>query len=342
MVLIQVAIGGITRLTDSGLSMTRWEPVKGSLPPLTEAAWQEAFEDYKQYPEFYKKNPDFSLKEFKSIFWWEYIHRAWARLIGLVFLFPFIYFWRKGKISPALMKNLGGVAVLGLAQAVMGWYMVYSGMIDEPWVSPYRLTAHLFLAMGIFSWLYYLILKTSAKRPENNAGKPIRLLLKVMAVLVLIQIAYGGLVAGSDAARFYNTWPDMDGQLIPSRLFEGGFQSSIVLENSITPQFIINVQFIHRTMAIIISLLSIALFIRSRRIYDETIQRACNWVLLAVLLQASLGVLTIINSSALQIAVRLGALHQIAAFLLVGTLIYLGFMSNPKNIKESTQGSLLK
>ena len=158
MVLVQVSIGGITRLTDSGLSMTSWEPIKGALPPLTEEAWVDAFNDYRQYPEFYQKNADFTLKEFKGIYWWEYIHRAWARLIGLVFIFPFLFFWRKGLISRKLGRGLFGVVILGAAQAVMGWVMVKSGMDDNPWVSPYRLTMHLFLALALFAWLFHLVL----------------------------------------------------------------------------------------------------------------------------------------------------------------------------------------
>ena len=332
MVLVQVAIGGITRLTDSGLSMTNWEPVKGSLPPLTEQSWLEAFEDYKQYPEFYKKNADFSLAEFKRIFWWEYIHRAWARMIGLVFLFPFIWFWRKGHLTSVMRRNLFGVMFLGMCQAVMGWVMVSSGLVDSPWVSPYRLTAHLFLALGIFCWLYWLILKMGNPVPSLADTSRIRPLLKALTVLALVQIAYGGLVAGSDAARFYNTWPAMGNELIPSGLFANGLEWSIFRENKITSNFIINVQFIHRTLAILVLLTTIGVWMRSRPM-DAVARRGANLLLMAIGLQFLLGVATIVSASATHIPVNLGVLHQLGAFLLTGVLVYLHVLTKPSAVR---------
>ncbi len=324
MVLIQVSIGGITRLTDSGLSMTTWEPVKGALPPLNEEAWVRAFDDYRQYPEYYQKNADFTLKEFKGIFWWEYIHRAWARLIGLVFFFPFVYFLIKGQIDRKLGLGLLGVVLLGAAQAVMGWVMVKSGMDDNPWVSPYRLTIHLFLALALFSWLYRMVLppQLSAEKRQRATGQ-LRPMLWLLTVLVLVQIAYGGLVAGSDAARHYNSWPTMNGDLVPAGVFGNGLEWQTVRENRITPQFILNVQFIHRTLAVLLLSVVVLFWFRARKVADGAVRRGALLLLLAILLQFSLGVGTILLSNPQHIHLQLGVLHQLCAFLLVGVLVFL-------------------
>jgi cytochrome c oxidase assembly protein subunit 15 len=324
MVLVQVGIGGITRLTDSGLSMTTWEPVQGALPPLNEAQWQAAFEDYRQYPEFYRKNADFTLAEFKSIFWWEYVHRNWARLIGLVFAFPFVFFlWRKA-LSRSQIRALLGVMTLGMAQAMMGWYMVQSGMVDEPWVSPYRLTAHLFLALAIFAFLYRMVLSLSppAKSPPTSPGLMavpggLRRALWVLGVLLLVQIAYGGLVAGSDAARHFNTWPSMNGQLLPNGLFEQGLEWDAVRENRLTPAFIVNVQFVHRSLAFLVLAAAGWLFSRALKDPRNRLQAPALGLLLAIVGQIVLGITTLLMSNPAQIHVHLGVTHQLWAFLLV-------------------------
>ncbi len=349
MVLVQVAIGGITRLTDSGLSMTTWEPITGALPPMNEEAWQRAFEDYRRYPEFYKKNADFSLAEFKSIFWWEYIHRAWARLIGVVFAIPFIFFLAKGYINRKLGLGLLGVMLLGAAQALMGWIMVKSGMIDSPWVSPYRLTMHLLLALAIFGLLYRMVLAlgqnssdspkqalqgskgATARDQTGGSTRKLRRLLGVLSFFVLIQIAYGGLMAGSDAARHFNSWPTMNGKYIPQGLFAEGLETLTITENRIKPGFIVNVQFIHRFLALVLLGLGLWLIWSVRKAFaqgaiDGRHVQAANWVLLAIALQFSLGVGTILLSSPAQIHLPLGVLHQFFAFILTGTLIRLHFL----------------
>lgn len=321
MVLVQVGIGGITRLTDSGLSMTSWEPVKGALPPLNEAEWEAAFDDYRQYPEFYRKNADFTLAEFKSIFWWEYIHRNWARLIGLVFAFPFVFFlWKRALTGPQI-RGLIGVMLLGLAQAVMGWYMVQSGMVDEPWVSPYRLTAHLFLALAIFVFLYRMVLSLtpSIKRPPGTLPpEGLRPALAVLGVLLLVQIAYGGLVAGSDAARHFNTWPTMNGQMLPNGLFERGLEWDTVRENRLTPSFIVNVQFVHRSLAFLVLAAAGWVLSKANKDYRGLVQGPALGLLLAIAGQIALGVSTLLWSNPEQIHVHLGVTHQLWAFVLIG------------------------
>jgi cytochrome c oxidase assembly protein subunit 15 len=339
MVLVQVSIGGITRLTDSGLSMTTWEPIKGALPPLSEEAWVAAFDDYRRYPEYYQKNADFTLAEFKGIYWWEYIHRAWARLIGLVFFFPFVAFLVKGWIDRKLGLALVGVVLLGAAQAAMGWIMVMSGMDDNPWVSPYRLTAHLFLALALFAWLYRMVLPANSigGRPRDGHQR-FKTLLWVLTALVLVQIAYGGLVAGSDAARHFNTWPDMNGELVPAKLFKRGLEWQTVRHNSITPQFIVNTQFIHRTLALVVLATTVLFWWRTRNALDRALLRGANALLLVVLLQVSLGIGTILLSNPQRIHLELGVLHQLCAFLLVGVLVFLHRSTAPVRADGAAQG----
>lgn len=342
MVLVQVAIGGITRLTDSGLSMTSWEPVSGALPPLNQAEWEAAFEDYRQYPEFYRKNADFTLSEFKSIFWWEYIHRNWARLIGLVFAFPFVFFLWKKALTGRQIRGLIGVMLLGLAQALMGWYMVQSGMVDSPWVSPYRLTAHLFLALAIFVFLYRMVLSFSppAKRPPGTllpAG--LRPALWVLAGLLVVQIAYGGLVAGSDAARHFNTWPSMNGQMLPNGLFEQGLEWDPVRKNHLTPAFIVNVQFVHRTLAFLVLAAAGWLFSRALKDYRGHVQGPAFGLLAAVVLQIVLGISTLLMSDPAKIQVHLGVAHQLWAFVLVGFWLRVEKRSRKAPSTEAVQHS---
>ena len=328
MVLVQVAIGGITRLTDSGLSMTTWDPVSGALPPLTEQAWQEAFDDYRQYPEFYKKNADFTLAEFRTIFWWEWIHRNWARLIGLVFAFPFAWFLWKRALDGRQIRQLVGVMLLGLAQAVMGWYMVQSGMVDEPWVSPYRLTAHLFLALAIFALLYRMVLALPGGAGRSAEGHPrVRAALGVLALLLLVQIAYGGLVAGSDAARHFNTWPTMNGDLVPDGLFHRGLEWDAVRENRLTPYFIVNVQFVHRTLAWLVVAAGIWVFARTRETLRPPLRAAGAFLLLALAAQAALGIATLVTAGPDHIPVGLGVAHQLWAFVLTGAVLRLWWLA---------------
>jgi cytochrome c oxidase assembly protein subunit 15 len=297
MVLVQVAIGGITRLTDSGLSMTTWDPVSGALPPLTEQAWQEAFDDYRRYPEFYKKNADFTLAEFKTIFWWEWIHRNWARLIGLVFAFPFAWFlWKRA--------------------------------VDEPWVSPYRLTAHLFLALAIFALLYRMVLALPGGAGRSAEGHPrVRAALGVLALLLLAQIAYGGLVAGSDAARHFNTWPTMNGDLVPDGLFHRGLEWDAVRENRLTPYFIVNVQFVHRTLAWLVVAAGIWVFARTRETLRPPLRAAGAFLLLALAVQAALGIATLVTAGPDHIPVGLGVAHQLWAFVLTGAVVRLWWLA---------------
>lgn len=219
MIFFMVVIGGITRLTESGLSITEWQPISGILPPLTDAAWQEAFAHYRAIPQFQAIHADMSLDDFKGIFFWEYLHRLWGRLIGIVFALPFLYFLIRRRLSWALAPKLGLIFVLGAFQGVLGWYMVESGLEHRIEVSQYRLAAHLFAALLIYGAMFWVALDLFWPRPEPSRGwRPIVLRRMVNLVLLLLALTLiaGAFVAGLRAGYIYNTFPLMGGYVVPS------------------------------------------------------------------------------------------------------------------------------
>lgn len=306
LVFVMVAVGGITRLTDSGLSIVEWKPVTGILPPMSEAAWTAEFEKYKAFPEYQKINRGMELEGFKSIYWPEYWHRVLGRLIGFAFAVPFAVFFLTGRIERALVPRLLLLFVLGGAQGALGWFMVKSGLVDRPDVSQYRLTAHLGLAV----LLYWLILKAALQlwRPASPVPAP-RGLAQAGLGLVYLQILLGGLVAGLDAGMIYNTWPLMDGSVVPTHL--------IFSETPLWLNFFENVatvQFQHRLGAYIVTLVLLLLWWRSR---TTALAGTAHLVLAALALQMVLGVTTLLHVVPLPLA----ALHQLGALLLLSTLI---------------------
>lgn len=322
MVLVQVMVGGITRLTESGLSITEWDVVMGSLPPTSEAAWQAEFELYKQSAQFEKVNTDFTVNQFKSIYWWEFIHRLWARLIGMVFLFPFIYFLIKKKFDGNWIKKLLVVFLLGGLQAFVGWVMVASGLDGDPWVDPSKLTIHLMLALGVFMYLIWLALSYRQKplianHPTANKG------IKWVLGLLLIQIALGGLMAGTDAARIYNTYPLMNGAFMPSGAFSNlsGAEKLVAL----TPE----INFLHRTFALIVSMGILIFWLQNRKFSSPIIHKLNDALLVGLALQFGLGVLTLLGSK-INIPVMLGVSHQVVACLLLGVAVAILFYSAPR------------
>jgi len=220
LVFAMIVLGGVTRLTKSGLSMVNWHPVTGWLPPLDAAGWEKVFADYRQYPEYKKINAGMTLDEFKGIFWYEYLHRLLGRLIGLAFLVPMVAFMAKGWITRALAPKIVGLFILGAMQGVLGWYMVKSGMIDRPDVSQYRLAAHLSLALLIFAALLWVGM--DLRRPDPAAASPPGLRRGGWGLLALIAVTAlsGAFVAGLDAGFVYNTFPLMDGALAPKGMFD--------------------------------------------------------------------------------------------------------------------------
>jgi heme a synthase len=322
MVLVQVMVGGITRLTESGLSITEWDVVMGSLPPTSEAAWQAEFELYKQSAQFEKVNTDFTVNQFKSIYWWEFIHRLWARLIGMVFLFPFVYFLIKQKFDGNWTKKLLVVFLLGGLQAFVGWVMVASGLDGDPWVDPSKLTIHLMLALGVFMYLIWLALSYRqtpliTDHPTANKG------IKWVLVLLLIQIALGGLMAGTDAARIYNTYPLMNGAFMPSDAFSnlGGAEKLVAL----TPE----INFLHRTFALFVSMGILIFWFQNRKFSSPIIHKLNDALLVGLVLQFGLGVFTLLGSK-INIPVMLGVSHQVVACLLLGVAVAILFYSAPR------------
>jgi heme a synthase len=319
LVFAMVVVGGATRLTDSGLSITEWQPIVGIVPPLSEADWQDAFAKYKEIPEYQRVNQGMSLEQFKFIYWWEWAHRALGRLIGLVFALPFGWFWFRGHLPRALAPKLLGVLALGGLQGFIGWYMVQSGLAERVDVSQYRLALHLTLAFVIFGLLLWLALGLSpGSRPVRL--KPVmpvqRRLAALLLALLLVQIALGAFVAGLKAGLTYNTWPLMDGKLIPDGLgtLEPWYLN--LFENVTT------VQFAHRIVAYILAGLAFAhAWSLARTAGDEGLVRSSGLLAIAVAAQAALGVGTLLAAQG-AIPIGLGLAHQAGAAVVFAAAVW--------------------
>ena len=319
-VFAMVVLGGITRLTGSGLSITEWKLINGTIPPLTEAAWQQEFENYKQIPQFEKINPHFELADFKSIYWWEYLHRLVGRILGIVFIVPFAWFWYKGMIDRKLMPKLIIMFLLGAWQGFLGWYMVKSGLIENVFVSHYRLAIHLINAFITFGFVFWVAqdLKYESNQSKNNSPQSFRNLALLTFCILIFQIIYGAFVAGLHAGHAYNTWPKMGDEWIASSVTMGWDKLGLMslFDNIGT------VQFIHRTVAIIVTILILILWLKknSKLTSLNHIQKqAIDFCMLTVLLQFLLGVLTLIYNVPVVVAV----LHQAGAFLLFMAMVHL-------------------
>lgn len=307
MIFAMVVIGGITRLTESGLSITEWRPVTGAIPPLSEEAWQAEFARYRQIPQYQQVNAGMTLAEFKAIFWWEYIHRLWGRLIGVAFALPLAWFWITGRIRGRIARQLGGIFVLGAIQGAIGWWMVASGLADRVSVSPYRLATHLVLALVIYAWTLWaaLDLLRGAARPADAGAGPLGFL-----ALVFVTIVSGAFVAGNRAGLTYNTFPLMDGRLVPEFYVDPALGS---LMQSIF-EGVAAVQFNHRVLAIAVVVSALALWLGRRRSAPAGLARAAlAAVPIAACAQLALGIATLL----LVVPIALGAAHQAGAVLVL-------------------------
>jgi cytochrome c oxidase assembly protein subunit 15 len=330
MVFIQVVIGGITRLTESGLSITQWEVIGGTVPPLTQNDWQEAFSLYKETPEYQKLNKGMGMGEFKFIYFWEYFHRLWARTLGFVFLLPFIYFLIRRKINRSWIKRSMGAFALGGLAGVFGWIMVKSGLQDKPMVSPYRLAIHLGIAITTLSYLLWNAWHLLAERdPLRGQLTGLRNFALVMTVLLCFQILMGALVSGMEAARAYPTWPAMGNSFIPPVLLDAGnwhWMAFINFNKEILPHAL--VQFIHRNLAYVIVVLAVPFTIRGLKKVPQTASNVTRMGLLVIpaliLLQATLGVAILLNTTN-EIPVGLGVIHQAMAILLLSAMLFLNY-----------------
>jgi len=308
LIAIMVLVGGATRLTESGLSIVEWKPVTGTLPPLDQAQWEQAFEAYRQIPQYRQLNAGMTLSEFKTIFWWEWSHRLLGRVIGVVYLLPFLYFLWRGGMGAELKRRLWLIFGLGALQGAVGWWMVASGLSERIEVSQYRLATHLVLALLIFAAVVWTLRRLS-ERPSLVVSLRLKITSAALLVLTFAQLYLGALVAGLRAGLIYNTWPDIDGAFIPSgaRLwFEQPWWRNL-FENTLT------VQFEHRMTAY--ALFAIALL----HAFDAIVSRAgaaargALWLAAAVTLQALLGILTLIN----QVPLALALSHQAVAILVL-------------------------
>ena len=311
-----VILGGVTRLTDSGLSMVTWHPT-GAWPPISTDQWLAEFELYRQSPEYLKLNRGMALDAFKSIYWFEYSHRMLGRLIGLVFLLPFCYFWLRKMIKPGLTPTLIVMFLLGGMQGLLGWYMVKSGLVSNPHVSQYRLTAHLTAAILIYGFILWNILSLAYpdpyKRIVDSPAAAWRKISLGLMVLLLLTIISGGFVAGLDAGLIFNTFPLMGGSMIPEGIGALSPWYLNPLENMVT------VQFDHRWLAMTSGTLLFIWYLRGRNAFEQPwLQRSFKLVGMMVIIQVVLGIATLL----MQVPVVLGALHQAGALLLFSALLF--------------------
>ncbi|MBS4046242.1 MAG: COX15/CtaA family protein [Alphaproteobacteria bacterium] len=308
LVALMVVIGGLTRLTESGLSMVEWKPITGWLPPLSEAAWIAEFEKYKQFPEYQKVNIGMTLEGFQNIYWLEYIHRVLGRLIGLAFAIPMLLFWISGRIPSGMKPHLVAMFLLGGSQGALGWFMVASGLVDHPDVSHYRLTAHLGLAFFIFVYLLWgaLSLSRHGRMVSARGGG----LAAALTALVFVQVLSGGLVAGMNAGLAHNTWPLMDGAFIPDGLLITSPWWINFFENAMT------VQFQHRMLAYAVFVLAIVTVFSLKGHSPVGLRHG---LLTAVLVQLGLGIATLLA----HVPISLGTLHQAGAVVVLGMSVAL-------------------
>jgi cytochrome c oxidase assembly protein subunit 15 len=317
LVFLMVVVGGVTRLTHSGLSMVEWKPLVGAIPPLSQADWEEVFLRYQATPEYLRVNKGMALDEFKGIFWWEYFHRLIGRAIGIAFFLPFLYFLLRRKIDRPLALKLAGIFVLGGLQGALGWYMVKSGLVDNPRVSQYRLTAHLGLALAIYAamlWTALGLLKSghaAANEPRLRLGR----YALALAALIFLMALSGGIVAGIRAGFAYNTFPLMNGHFVPPEIFMLEPWWLNLFNNMAT------VQFNHRMIAWLLMLLVPAFWLTAWRIPIPRRARVATHLLVAMLaVQVTLGIATLL----LMVPVPLAAAHQGGAVLLLTATLWVG------------------
>lgn len=312
MVFVMVVLGGVTRLTHSGLSMADWKPLTRWLPPMNTAEWQTLFDLYRQTPEYLKVNAGMDLSGFQDIFWMEFIHRLWGRYMGVVFAVPFVFFIIRGWIDRPLAPRIGIVFVLGALQGVLGWYMVKSGLVDRPDVSQYRLTAHLSAAIAIFAYMLWVAL--DLLKPVNS-GAPAGIARGAWTVVALIcvTIISGGFVAGTDAGFAYNTFPDMDGVLLPDTLYAQAPWWMNLFEDITT------IQFNHRILAEMTFVIALLFVWRALKAVRTKAQRVAVLHVGAVaVIQVALGISTLL----LVVPVALGAAHQAGAVVFLAVALW--------------------
>ncbi|RUO98021.1 COX15/CtaA family protein [Hyphomicrobium sp.] len=303
LVFAMVVVGGATRLTESGLSITEWQPLLGAIPPLNEADWMSAFDKYKQIPQYHALNQGMTLDEFKFIYYWEWSHRLLGRAIGVVFALPFLYFWWTRKLKRGTGMKFLGILALGGLQGFIGWYMVSSGLSERIEVSQYRLALHLTTAFMILGLLVWAALEEwpGVPRVTGEVATPvIRRMAPLIVTAVLVQVVLGAFVAGLRAGYIYNTWPSMNGQFVPSDYWLKPAYLSFFESHAAT-------QFNHRMMAYFVAFLSfLQIWLTSRSPVDDRIRLTAQWLGAAVVMQIALGIFTLLS----HVRLDLGLMHQ--------------------------------
>ncbi|MFT7300962.1 MAG: cytochrome c oxidase assembly protein subunit 15 [Porticoccus sp.] len=321
-----ILLGGVTRLTNSGLSMVEWKPLMGIIPPITDTEWQETFAKYQQFPEYQKVNHGMTVGEFKSIFMFEYLHRVLGRLIGIIFLLPFLFFYFTKRIPPGLTAKLMVMFVLGGLQGLLGWYMVKSGLVDNPRVSPYRLTAHLGAAVIIYGYILWvafglLSVRSAFNSTRNSVTKGLKRFSFTLTGLIFLMILSGGLVAGSRAGFAYPTFPLMGDSFIPAGLFNTDPTWLAIFEDITT------IQFNHRIFAYLLFVLILSFSFKVLRSgVSGKLRTGTHCLVVLLLIQVTLGISTLL----LHVPVALAAAHQGGAIALftASLLVSRGFSHN--------------
>ena len=309
-IIIMVVVGAITRLTQSGLSMPDWKPITGIIPPINNEQWKVAFDEYKKFPEFNKVNFNIELSEYKTIYYWEYTHRMLGRFIGLLFLFPFVFFLFKKILNPNLIRRLLYLFMMGAFQGVMGWYMVKSGLVDNPYINHLRLAVHLFIAFIIIAYIYWTKLILTYPDQNNNNYITYNKFINFIICLFFIQIVYGAFTAGLKAGQNWNTFPLMEGRFIPDGLF---FLKPICLNFFENDKMI---QFIHRFLGLFLLLL-IYLFSFKMKDLPLKYNLRVRSLVTIVSCQVFLGIITLIS----KVPIVLGVAHQFLAIILLLLLL---------------------
>ena len=333
MLIIQILLGGITRLTGSGLSITEWNVVTGTLPPLNEQQWLAEFSKYQQTPQFHLLNAEFTLHDFKCIFFWEWFHRLWARLIGVVFTIGFLYFFFTRKFKKEMVKPLLILFLLGTLQGAVGWIMVVSGLSgDAVYVKPTKLALHFILALGLLSYTFWFALQLLVPQNQIKNNKSLKKLIYFILIILLFQLLYGALMAGHKAATAASTWPDINGQMIPMGLYKHHDGVLNFINNKVL------IHFMHRGIAYLLLLLIIIWSIKAYKIRGTFIFQKSKWVPLGiVLLQVLLGVGSVITSANIVpnhwgIFEWMAQLHQFIGMLFLLAIIWMLFIN--RSVKQ--------
>lgn len=337
MIIIQILLGGITRLTGSGLSITEWNVVTGTLPPLTESAWIAEFEKYKQTPQFNLLNADFTLPDFKFIFFWEWFHRFWARLIGVVFLVPFVIFLAQKRFRPSMVKPMIILFILGALQGAVGWIMVASGLTgDAIYVKPAKLALHFIFAMGLLCYTFWFALSLLVKPSEHQPNKGIAKWIIASLSVLVVQFIYGAFMAGHKAATSAPTWPDINGEIVPPNMMRSEDGILNLIDNRIT------IHFIHRGLAYILLLMILYFSWKLMKMKSGKLLSTIRFLpAILVLLQVVLGVLSVLNSVKIipnqwGLFEWMAQLHQLVAMFLLLSMIGVYYLLRPG--KEEVNG----